>query len=331
MNIIDPNHPYSDDDDRNPVSDSPDDRAPWSTALTASSESVLAEIGLLAPLMPRFWSAMSLASPGPDGDEGNLAIARVVCGADWPTVQRLFVLHVALIEGLHDWGLLGLDVEAAVRIRVLLQYADEQAFSPKLGWPPELNGIAHTPHDLVELGEILAERLSTVPEEKSQIFLWSTPAWVDALPGLLGHPEYFSLDPQFTDAFMVDAQARAERVGRLDELVGAWATSGPHGDLDNGELWAQLGDDGLTEFLATDGADVLDEGPLEAQLRQAVLQAHGIASGDLSDRVQWLAALRLALRGEIGLTAASSLTDLRPWAHERMLRFGREVLSPSIP
>lgn len=268
-----------------------------------------------------FWSAVSLALPGPEASMDSIEFAREVYADSWPAIQIRFVIAAAQLTGLHDWGVLGLDAEAARRVRVIIQMADEYALDPALEWPPALEGTALAPHDCLYVGRVIAER--TGIETKMPAYIeWNMKGWLPEFLPLLGLADG---DPN--SLVLVDDRIRREVVGGLDAAVEVWAMNGTL--LDPGpEMWSVLGDDGTDAFLRSDGLSVFSHGDIvEAQLKGAVRQARGIGAPDIVGRAQWLAALRLALRGEMALRAARTFVDHRPWAHDALVELAREFLS----
>lgn len=293
--------------------------------MTTEMNIILEEIRAHAAELPEFWTTVALSSPGPDGTDGDVDLAKARHTGDWETFKRLTLLHVAAVGGVDDFGRIGTEAEAAVRIRVVLQEADEQALNLALGWPPFIEGTAQAPLDMLTLGFMVAHHLGTCAEPADFTRSFTPHAWVDGLPALVGID---GADPATAEGvdFVAAAADRRRFVCNLDTAVANWVVSGP-AISPTPLLWDFLGDSGLERFLVSQGASVWDApAGITAEMRGAIRQARTIGAPELRMDVQWLCALRLALRGEMAVFAAETMADLRPWGHDNTLTWLRRVL-----
>lgn len=271
--------------------------------------------------LPRFWSAIARAFPGTEPPRAHLYDVRAQHPQDWAIIQGLFVTHCAMVEDVMEWGALGLDVEAAVRARVVIQSAAKRAQGPGgRPWPPRQGGRATAPLTLLELGQVIAARRD-IPLGAQEWTRWCAADWQRHFREIVGVAGVRARRSPMLD----DDHARRAQVRLLDATVEAWVHDGPIREA-GARLWVQLGDTGLEDFLESHGASCMDHGELEAELRGAVARVWRIGAGDLIERVRWLASLRTALRGELAVRAAEEMAAFRPWAHDEVLGWLRELL-----
>ena len=268
-----------------------------------------------------FWHILSIASCGPTGYAGDIGAARASAGERWPHVQNRFVWLASRVGCACDWGVLGLDIEAAVRARVVLQSLHQPDLHPRTPWPPTTSqGRARAPWDLLRIGEVFA-RSAGIPTPQYEYCGYDSRTWEIAYRPLLGVGGTGPL------GIMADQRWRRAHIEALNSAVEHWVRSGPQrpaGDL----VWETIGDDGLHTFCEEEGRGVLEGDPeVAAQFRGAILGVYEHDGSELTSRVQWLTALRTVLGGRLVTLATESLADLRPWPQDEILAWTQDFLS----